>query len=94
MIRLSNFNHVFFLLFIYLIEANVNHENWIDGIPKSVYYIVGRCVVFLGFFFFLGKPNKHRFIFNNYSFVPLIIGRFLGNKYNEIFTKFIYYYFF
>ena len=74
MIWLSDFNHVFFLLFLYLIEANVNHENWIGGFPKFVYYIVGRCVFFLGFF--LGKPNKYRFIFNNYSFVPLIIGRF------------------
>ena len=91
MIWLSDFNHVFFLLFFHLIEANVNHKNLIDGFPKSVYYIVGRCVFFLGFFFFfLGKPNKHRFIFNNYSFVPLIIERFLGNKYNEIFTNFIY----
>ena len=40
--------------------------------------------------FFLGKPNDDRFIFNNYSFVVLIIQRFLGNKYNEIFTDFIY----
>ena len=89
MLWLSNFNHVFFLLFFHLIEASVNHRNWIDGFPKSVYYIVGRCVFFL-FCFWGGKPNKYRFIFNNYSFVPLIIGRFLGNKYNKIFTNFIY----
>ena len=92
MIWLSDFNHVFFLLFLYLIKANANYKNWIDGFPKSVYYIIisGRCVFFLCFFFFFGKPNKHRFIFNNYSFVQLIIGRLLGNKYNEIFTNFIY----
>ena len=45
---------------------------------------------FLGFFFFLGKPNENKFIFNNYSFVSLIIGMFLGNKYNEISIDFIY----
>ena len=44
---------------------------------------------FLGFFFF-GKPNEDRFIFYNYSFVPLIIRRFVGNKYNEIFIDFSY----
>ena len=92
MIWLSDFNHVFFLLFIYLINANVNHENWIDGFPKFVYYIVvvGRCVFFSRVFFFLGKPNEDRFIFNNYSFVQLIIRRFLGKKYNEISIDFIY----
>ena len=41
-------------------------------------------------FFFLGKPNEDRFSFYNYSFVPLIIGRFVGRKYNEIFIDFIY----
>ena len=44
---------------------------------------------FLGFFF-LGKPNEDRFIFYNYSFVPLIIRRFVGKKYNEIFIDFSY----
>ena len=29
-------------------------------------------------------------IFNNYSLVSLIIGMFLGNKYNEISIDFIY----
>ena len=55
MIWLIDFNHVFFLLFIYLIDANANDENWIYGFPKSVYYIVvpRRCVFFPGFFFFL-----------------------------------------
>ena len=79
MIWLSDFNHVFFLLFLYLIDANVNHENWIDGFPNSIYYIIvlERCFFFSGFFFsFLGKPNDNKFIFNNYSFVSLIIGRF------------------
>ena len=50
MIWLSDFNNIIFLLFLYLIEANVNHENWIDEFPKSVYYIVERCVFFLVFF--------------------------------------------
>ena len=45
---------------------------------------------FLGFFFFLRKPNEDRFIFYNYSFVSLIIRRFVGKKYNEIFIDFIY----
>ena len=39
-------------LFFYLIEANANHKNWMDPFPKSIYSIVGRCVLFLGFFFF------------------------------------------
>ena len=71
--------------------ANANHKNWIDTFPKSIYYIVvsGRCVFFPRFFFF-GKPNDDRFIFNNYSFVLLIIQRFLGKKYNKIFIDFIY----
>ena len=62
MIWLSNFNHVFFLLFLYLIDANVNHENWIDGFPKSVYYIVvpGRCVLFSRVFFFFFWKNQMR----------------------------------
>ena len=58
MIWLSNFNNVLFLLFIYLIEANANHKNWIDEFRKSVYYIVGRCVFFLGFFFFFFGKTK------------------------------------
>ena len=69
MIWLLDFNHVFFLLFLYLIDGNANHENWINGFPKSVYYIV-----ILGF---LRKPTDDIFIFNNYSFVLLIVGRFL-----------------
>ena len=85
---------MFFFLFLYLIDANVNHEIWIDGFPKSIYYIIvpRRCVFFFWFlgFFFLGKPNENKFIFNNYSIILLIIGMFLGNKYNEISINFIY----
>ena len=44
---------------------------------------------FLGF---LGKQNKDRFIFNNYSFVLLIARRFSRKKYYEIFSNFIYYF--
>ena len=82
----------FLLLFLYLIDTNVNHENWSDGFPKSIYYIIvlGRCVFFYGFFFFWGKPNENKFIFNNYSFVSLIIGMFMRNKYNEISINFMY----
>ena len=71
MILLSYLNHLFFLLFIYLIDVNANQENWIDGFFKSIYCIVikERCFFFLGF---LKKPNKDIFIFNNYSFVLLI----------------------
>ena len=43
---------------------------------------------FLGFF--LGKPNENKFIFNNYSFVSLIIGMFMRNKYNKISIYFMY----
>ena len=34
---------------------------------------------------FHGKSNKDIFIFNNYSFVPLIARKFLGKKYNKYF---------
>ena len=93
MIWLSDFNHVFFLLLFYLIDANVNHENWNNGFPKSIYYIIvkGICVFFSSFFFFFfRKPNEDRFIFYNYSFVSFIIRRFVGKKYNEISIDFIY----
>ena len=92
MILLSDINYILFLLFIYLIDANVNHENWIDGFPKFIYYIIvqGICDFFYRFFFFLEKPNEVRFIFYNYSFVQLIIRRFVGNKYNEIFIDITY----
>ena len=64
MIWLSDFNHVFFLLFLYLIEANANHKNWIDRFPKSVHYIVvsGGCVFFLGFFFWENQTNINLFL--------------------------------
>ena len=82
-----------FFLFIYLIDANVNHEIWIGGFlnPFITLSFQEDAFSFLGFFIlFLGKPNENKFIFNNYSFVSLIIGMFLGNKYNEIFIYFIY----
>ena len=45
--------------FLYLIDANVNHENWIDGFPKSIYYIIlqGICIFFI---FFVGGGNQMR----------------------------------
>ena len=91
MIWFIDFNRILFLLFIYLINANVNHENLIDEFPKSIYYIdVSRRCVFFSRGFFFGKPNEDRFIFNNNSFVPFIIKGFLEKKYNEIFIDFNY----
>ena len=90
--KVVRFQLCFFLLllFLYLIDANVNHKNLIDGFPKSIYYIIvpGICV-FFSRFFLGGKPNENKFIFNNYSFVSLIIGVSLRNKYNEISIDFI-----
>ena len=57
MIWLIDFNHVFF--FFYLIDTNANHENWIDGFPKSVYYIdVPGICVFLPSFLFFGNSKR------------------------------------
>ena len=92
MIWFIDFNRIFFLLFIYLINANVNHEKLIDEFlnPFITLTFQEDPFSFLGFFFFFGKPNEDRFIFNNHSFVQLIIKRFLGKKYNEIFIDFNY----
>ena len=52
---------------------------------SSFYYCLLYChekedtLSFLGF---LDNQNEDRIIFNNYSFVPLIVGRFPGKKYN------------
>ena len=66
------------------------------GNEKSSFYYLLRChekqdvFSFLGF---LGKLNEDIFIFKNYLFVPLIVGRrFLGKKYNKILSGFDYYF--
>ena len=54
----------FLLLFLYLVDANVNHQNWIDEFPKSIYYIIvpGRCVFFSGIFFFENQMRINLFL--------------------------------
>ena len=61
MIWFIDFNCIFFLLFIYLINANVNHEKLMDEFPKSIDYIdVSRICVFFSrvFFFFLENQTR------------------------------------
>ena len=60
MIWFIDFNRILFLLFIYLINANVNHENLIDEFSKSIYYIdvLRRCVFFSRGFFFLKNQMR------------------------------------
>ena len=43
--------------FLYLIDANVNHENWIDGFSKSIYYIILQGICIFLFFFWEGETK-------------------------------------
>ena len=67
-------------------DINSSHENWIYGFRKrEIIFPLFVCYnVTKRKMGFSGKQNEDRFIFNNYSFVPLITMRFPGKKYSPI----------